>query len=267
VGVLLETEPVALRAVVTGGGSGLGRAVALRLARADVTVFVLGRRLEMLEETVASAAPGTVVAVQCDIRDPAQVDTAFEFAEETGPVPLLVGAAAGAFLSPAEDISPNGFNAVVAATLSGPFFVLRRWARPLLQLAMDGTAILVTSAFAEREEPGVAHSAAAKAGVEALIRSVAVEWGPRGLRVNGMAPGAFETEGATAGMWSDGAVRAAALVGIPLGRFGSTDEMTDAVAFLASKAAGYINGEILVVDGGWRLGGYPFGHALPAPPN
>jgi NAD(P)-dependent dehydrogenase (short-subunit alcohol dehydrogenase family) len=258
--------PVAERALVTGGSSGIGRDVALLLAAAGVEVHVLGRRLERLEETAAMAGDGaTVVPHAADIRDPEQVEAAFAGAEaHGGPVPLLVNAAGGAFLAKAEDISPNGFATVVASSVSGPFNVLRRWARPLLDAGTPGCAMLVSSALAAREVPGAAHSSAAKAGLEALIRSLAVEWGPRGLRVNALAPGAFETEGATEGMWSDTNVRSAALANIPLGRFGRPEELLGAAAFLVSQGASYVTGTTMVVDGGWRLSNHPFGDVYPA---
>lgn len=260
-------RPVADRALVTGGSSGIGRDIALMLAAAGVDVHVLGRRLPRLE-AVADLADGDgwgrVVPFAADIRDPEGIDEAFTAAEsDGGPVPLLVNAAAGAFLARAEDISPNGFGAVVGSSLNGPFHVLSRWARALLEAGEPGAALMVSSALAAREVPGAAHSSAAKAGLEALVRSLAVEWGPRGLRVNALSPGAFSTEGADAGMWSDDHVRAAALDAIPLGRFGRAEELHGAAAFLVSRAGGYVTGESVVVDGGWHLSTPPFGTVFP----
>ncbi len=258
-------DPVADRALVTGGSSGIGRDIALGLAQAGVTVYILGRRMDRLEQAAAMGADGTITPLAADIRDPDAVDAAFTAAEaDGGPVPLLVNAASGAFLSKAEDISPNGFGAVVSSSLNGPFHVLRRWARPLLDAGTEGAAMMVSSALAGREVPGAAHSSAAKAGLEALVRSLAVEWGPRGLRVNALSPGAFSTEGADAGMWSDRNVHDAALASIPMGRFGTSEELLGAAAFLVSRAASYITGVTLVVDGGWRLSSWPFGDIMPA---
>jgi len=256
--------PVADRALVTGASSGIGRDIALALARAGVEVHIVARRLHRLEETVELAGDARVVPHVADIRDPEQVEAAFTAAEANGPIPLLVNAASGAFLAAAENISPNGFAAVVASSLTGPFHVLRRWAQPLLAAGTPGAALMVSSALAAREVPGAAHSSAAKAGLEALIRSLAVEWGPRGLRINALAPGAFETEGATEGMWSDDRVRTATLANIPMGRFGTPEELMGAAAFLVSKAASYVTGATLVVDGGWRLSPHPFGDQYPA---
>lgn len=256
--------PIAERALVTGGSSGIGHDIAVMLADAGVTVFIMGRRADRLDAVVAERPDGQLIPIAADIRDAAAVDAAFTAAEaQGGPVPLLVNAASGAFLAAAEDISPNGFGAVVGSSLNGPFNVLRRWAKPLLDGGMPGGAMMVSSALAAREVPGAAHSSAAKAGLEALIRSLAVEWGPRGLRINSLAPGAFSTEGADAGMWSDDAVRTATLDNIPLGRFGNSDELLGAAGFLLSNAASYITGATIVVDGGWHLSNHPFGDTFP----
>lgn len=257
--------PVADRALVTGGSSGIGRQIAMALAEVGVKVFILGRRMERLEQTAATMPQADIVPLAADIRDPDMVEAAFEAAEtDGGAVPLLVNAASGAFLAKAEDISPNGFASVVGSSLNGPFHVLRRWARPLLASGQAGTAMLVSSALASREVPGAAHSSAAKAGLEALVRSLAVEWGPRGLRINTLSPGAFSTEGADAGMWSDDNVHDAALANIPMGRFGESEELLGAAAFLISRAGSYVTGATLVVDGGWRLSMYPFGDVFPS---
>lgn len=258
--------PAADRAMVTGGSSGIGREIALMLAAAGVTTYVLGRNADKLRAVVDDARDlaGSLTPLTADIRDADAVDAAFKAAEDDGgPVPLLVNAASGAFLAAAEDISPGGFGAVVGASLNGPFHVLRRWALPLLAAGTPGCATMVSSALAAREVPGAAHSSAAKAGLEALIRSLAVEWGPRGLRVNSLAPGAFSTEGADAGMWSHDPVRESASANIPLGRFGSTQELLGPAAFLMSRAASYLTGATVVVDGGWHLSPHPFGSDFP----
>ncbi len=250
--------PIADRAIVTGGGSGMGKAIALRLARAGVKVYIVGRREETLAQTVALAEPGTIVPLVGDIRDSDSIDAVFATAEADGVVPLLVNAASGSFYSRAENISPRGFTAVVTASLNGPFFVLRRWARALLEVGSPGSAVMITSTFADREEPGVAHSVAAKAGLEALIRSVAAEWGDRGLRVNAVAPGPFKTEGAAA-TWDDPADHERTIAATALKRFGEVDEIADAAMFLVGGGSSYITGSVVVVDGGWRLTPPPFG--------
>ena len=257
---LLRLQPAFERALVTGAGTGLGRGITLALAGAGVDVVVMGRRAELLEETreLTSGLPGNVRVEPGSVRDEEDVERVFSAAEEDGPLPMLVHAAAGAFLSYAEDISPNGFRAVVDTGLNGAFLVLRRWARPLIDSGSPGVATCVSSALGAREVPGAAHSSAAKAGLEALTRSLAVEWGRYGLRINIVAPGAVSTEGADAGMWSDDVVRERAQSAIPLGRFGTIDEVVAATLFLVSRQAAYITGSSIVVDGGWHLGDWPF---------
>ena len=262
-------EPAFQRAIVTGGGSGLGRGIALVLAQAGVEVTVVGRREQPLSETVALAAelPGEVHAASGSVREAADLDRVFEAAEARGgPVQLLVHAAAGAFLAPAEQISPGGFRAVVDTGLNGAFLTLRRWALPLIEAGLPGVAVSVGSALGSREVPGAAHSAAAKAGLEALTRSLAVEWGRFGLRINVLAPGAVSTEGAEEGMWSDPVVRDRAQGGIPMERFGTIDEVLACTAFLVSRQASYVTGSTLVVDGGWGLRDWPFRAPSDPPP-
>jgi NAD(P)-dependent dehydrogenase (short-subunit alcohol dehydrogenase family) len=248
--------PTADRALVTGAGSGMGKAIALRLAQAGVTVYAVGRREEALADTAAGAAPGLVIPLVGDIRDADRVEAMFTTAEEGGVVPLLVNAASGSFYARAENISPRGFDSVVSASLNGPFYVLRRWA--LLAAGRPGSAVMITSAFADREEPGVAHSVAAKAGLEALVRSVAAEWGDRGLRVNALAPGAVKTEGAAA-TWDDPVDNERTLAATALKRFGDVEEIADSALFLLGGGSSYVTGSVLVVDGGWRLTPPPFG--------
>lgn len=257
---LLRLQPAFDRALVTGAGTGLGRGITLALAGAGVDVAVMGRRPAPLEETsdLAADLPGRVEVHPGSVRDEADVDRVFGACESSGPVQMLVHAAAGAFLAYAEDISPNGFRAVVDTGLNGAFLMLRRWAKPLIESGLPGVATCVSSALGAREVPGAAHSSAAKAGLEALSRSLAAEWGRYGLRINVVAPGAVSTEGAEEGMWSDGSIRERAKAAIPLGRFGTIDEVVAATLFLVSRQGAYITGSSVVVDGGWRLGEWPF---------
>lgn len=262
-------SPAHDHALVTGGGSGLGRGVALALAAAGAEVTVMGRRPEPLQETVelAAALPGAVHAAAGSIREAQDLDRVFAEAEgRSGPVQLLVHAAAGAFLAPAEQISPGGFRAVVDTGLNGAFLTLRRWALPLIEAGLPGAAVSVGSALGSREVPGAAHSSAAKAGLEALTRSLAAEWGRYGLRVNVVAPGAVSTEGSDEGMWEDPVVRDRAEAAIPMQRFGAIDEIIACTTFLVSRQASYVTGSTLVVDGGWGLRDWPFRSPSDPPP-
>jgi NAD(P)-dependent dehydrogenase (short-subunit alcohol dehydrogenase family) len=256
-----QLQPAFDRAVVTGGGSGLGRAVALALAQAGVEVTVMGRREQPLHETVklAENLAGDVHAAPGSVRDEDDLDRVFTACEARGgPVPMLVHAAAGAFLARAERISPKGFRAVVDVGLGGAFLTLRRWALPLIESGRPGSAVSVGSALGSREVPGAAHSSAAKAGLEALTRSLAAEWGRFGLRVNVVAPGAVSTEGADEGMWSDPVIRRRVEAAIPMERFGTQEEVVTATAYLVSRQASYVTGTTLVVDGGWGLRDWAF---------
>lgn len=240
------------RVVVTGGGSGIGRAVALALAERGVEVVILGRRRTALDETVARA-PGRVTALRCDITDAAEVDATFAAIEAAGPAPTgLVNAAAQMVKRPARSMTPAQFREVVASTLFGSFHVLRRWAEPLFDAPVGGAAVMLTSNSASRGTPGVSHSSAGKAGVEALTKSLAREWGPYGIRINAVGPGPFPVE-KSAQAWSDESVKSRMTSAIALGRYGVLPEIVAPVLFLLTAGAGYTTGQTLRVDGGLSL--------------
>jgi NAD(P)-dependent dehydrogenase (short-subunit alcohol dehydrogenase family) len=238
-------------ALVTGGGTGLGRAMALELGRLGASVAVVGRRREPLEGTVASLA-GEGFAVQADVRDPGAVAAAFDAAEEAlGPVTTLVNNAAGNFLVHAEELSPNGWRAVVGIVLDGTFHCSRELGRRVAERGGDNAQIVnVVATYAWTGGPGTVHSAAAKAGVVNLTRTLAVEWARHGIRVNAIAPGPVETEETRSRLWPTGEMREHLLRRIPLGRFGTEEEVAHVCAFLVSDYAAYITGDVLTVDGG-----------------
>ena len=236
-------------ALVTGGGTGLGRAIALELSRLGASVAVLGRRREPLEEAVAAMGRG--VAVAADVRDPDAVAAAFDAAEaELGPLTTVVNNAAGNFLVHAEELSPNGWRAVVGIVLDGTFYCSRELGRRVAERGGGGQIVNVIATYAWTGGPGTVHSAAAKAGVLSLTRTLAVEWARLGIRVNAIAPGPVDTPQTRERLRPDEEVRAKLLAKIPAGRFGREEEVANLCAYLVSDFAGYLTGEVVTLDGG-----------------
>jgi NAD(P)-dependent dehydrogenase (short-subunit alcohol dehydrogenase family) len=242
--------------VVTGGGTGLGRAMALRFAGLGAKVAVLGRRPDPLEETVAAirAAGGTAAAVPCDVRDPAAVKSAFDRAEDAlGPVNQLVNNAAGNFLAASEDLSANAFHAVVQIVLYGTFHCTTELGRRLVARQAGGEVLAITTTYAATGSAFVVPSAAAKAGVRALVKSLAVEWAAYGIRLNAIAPGPFPTEGAFSRLLPGSEMEKQALARIPAGRFGEHWELANLAAYLMSDASPYQTGDEVTLDGAEAL--------------
>jgi hypothetical protein len=244
-------------AIVTGGGSGIGRAVALRWAQGGGDIVVLGRRLEPLEETAHMASKHGVRAraVSCDVRDADAVTAAVDgVVADLGRLDAVVNNAAGNFICRAEDLSPGGWRAVVDIVLNGSFHVSRAAAQHMLP-AGRGAILNVIASYAWHGHPGTVHSAAAKGGVLAMTRTLAAEWGDRGVRVNCLSPGPTETDGAGAALWPTDDDRRRVLDSVPAGRFTTPEEVAESAAFLLSHArAAYVNGDVLSVDGGQWLG-------------
>jgi NAD(P)-dependent dehydrogenase (short-subunit alcohol dehydrogenase family) len=242
---------------ITGGGSGMGRALAIDLGSQGARVAVCGRRPEPLEETVGLVreAGGEALAVPTDVRDPAQVDAFFDaIGERFGPADTLVNNAAGNFICPAIDLSPNGWLAVINIVLNGTFFCSRAFAKRFPDAERPtGSILSILATYAWTGNPGTAHSAAAKAGVWNLTKTLAVEWAPLGLRVNAMAPGVTNTEGASSNLFPTDEVRRRMTEQIPLRRFAELDDITRAARFLLSDDASYVTGECLTLDGGLVL--------------
>ena len=240
-------------AFVTGGGTGITGGVARALAEAGASVALVSRKMEHLEPAAAAINEngGQAFAVAADVRNPEEVDKAIAATvERFGKIDIVVNGAAGNFLVPAEQLSPNGFGAVVDIDLKGTFNVSRA-AFP--QLKEHGGQILNISATLHYlGTPLQLHVSAAKAGVDALTRNLAVEWGRHGIRVNAIAPGPIEdTEGMKRLVPEP--IKAKLKERIPLGRFGLIKDIENAAVFLCSDAANYINGAIIVIDGGHWL--------------
>jgi hypothetical protein len=243
-------------AIVTGGGGGIGRAHALELARLGAAVAVAGRRPEPLEETVAliEQAGGRALARPTDVREPEQVDALVSATvDELGRIDVLVNNAAGNFVVRAEELSPNGWKAVVGIVLDGTFLCSRAVGRRMIEQGEGGAILSVIASYAWTGGPGTVHSAAAKAGVLALTRTLAVEWAGHGIRVNCICPGPTDTEGAGAALWPTEEDRNRVAATVPLGRLATPDEIAVWGAALCSPQASYITGENLTIDGGHWL--------------
>ena len=246
-------------ALITGGGTGICRGIALAFARHGCDVAITSRRAEHLEPTVRELEACGVRArgLTADVREPEAIaEVVDRVGADLGGLDILVNGAAGNFLCDAAALSPNGFGAVVDIDLKGTFHACRA-AYPYL-LRRGGVILNITATLHYGGTAQQVHVTSAKAGVDALTRTLAVEWGPRGIRSVGIAPGAIDgTEGVDrllAGERRDAALRAN-----PLGRLGSVDDIADAALFLCSGHASYVNGAILVVDGGQWLTGRALG--------
>jgi NAD(P)-dependent dehydrogenase (short-subunit alcohol dehydrogenase family) len=250
--------------LVTGGGTGLGKAIASEFARLGATVAIASRKPEHLDAGIEAlqALGANALAVQCDIRDPESIAKAFDAIESEFELPhVLVNNAAANFPVTAEDMSPNAWRTVVDITLNGTFFCAREFGRRHLRAGTPGSIINVGASYAWTGGPGFAHSAAAKAGVKNMTETLAVEWGPYGIQVNGLVPGLFPHEDMTADIkWNlERANDPDALGNVststdkdpcqPAMRVGRLRELGWAATFLASPYARFISGHTLVVDG------------------
>ncbi|HYM25412.1 MAG TPA: SDR family oxidoreductase [Vicinamibacterales bacterium] len=238
---------------MTGGGTGICRGIALALAAHGCDVAIVSRKMEHLEPTLAELRSRHVRAAAraVDVRDAAAVAGAVDaIAAEFGRLDVLINGAAGNFICAAENLSPNGFGTVVDIDLKGTFHVSKAALSHLK--ARGGSIVNISATLPYLGTMGQSHAAAAKAGVDSLTRVLACEWGPYGIRVNGIAPGPTEgTEGVR--RLTNEQSRASALESCPLGRMASIDDIANAALYLCSDAAAFVNGVTLVVDGGLWL--------------
>jgi NAD(P)-dependent dehydrogenase (short-subunit alcohol dehydrogenase family) len=256
-GMLPEKSLEGRVAVITGGGTGIGRAMAQEYARLGAKLVLASRSPEHLEPAAAELRRGgaEVLTVPTDVRVPEQAD---RLCEETvarfGSLDILVNNAAGNFICPAEKLSPNGWNAVINIVLNGTFYCSRAAGLKMISSGRGGSILNIVATYAWTGGPGTIHSACAKAGVVTLTRTLAVEWARFKIRVNAIAPGPVETEGAGSKLWASPHARAALLRTVPRGRIGEPHEVAHAAAYLVSDFADFITGEVLVADGGQWLG-------------
>jgi NAD(P)-dependent dehydrogenase (short-subunit alcohol dehydrogenase family) len=249
-------------AIVTGGGTGIGLAVATRLGELGARLVVASRSSRNLETGTAALrhAGFDPLAVQVDVRNPEQVD---EMVERTvrhfGRIDILINNAAGNFICRAEELSPNGWNAVIGIVLNGSFYCSRAVGRHMIARSSGGAIVSILANYVWTGSAGTIHSAAAKAGVMSMTQTLAVEWARHRIRVNAVAPGPVESSGAARQLWNTPEAVERITEMVPLRRWGQPREVADAVAFLASAHAAYITGETLTIDGGAWLGRGTFG--------
>jgi NAD(P)-dependent dehydrogenase (short-subunit alcohol dehydrogenase family) len=238
--------------LVTGGGTGLGKAIATEFARLGAAIVIASRKEEHLAagKEAIEALGVRVLTVQCDIRQPEEIAAAFDAAQtELGLPDVLINNAAANFPVPAEDMSPNAWRTVVDITLSGTFLCARDFARRHLAAGSPGSIVNVGASYAWTGGPGFVHSAAAKAGVKSLTESLAVEWGPYGIQVNALVPGLFPHEDMTADIRGNLDRTSDKDPCQPAMRVGRRQELGWAATFLASPYGRFISGHTLVVDG------------------
>lgn len=254
--------------VVTGGGTGLGRSMALRMAELGAKIFLCGRREQPLRETCEAIrhAGGTAAWVSCDVRDPAAVEKMAAAADQFGPPDTLVNNAAGNFIARTETLSANAFNAVISIVLHGTFHCTQALARRWIAAGRPGTVLNILTTYAETGSGFVVPSACAKAGVLAMTRSLAVEWARYRIRLNAVAPGPFPTEGAWSRLMPSKDYEERAKNAHPMKRFGRHEELANLAVYLISPLAEYVNGECVVIDGGlWLRGAGEFNDLIDLP--
>jgi NAD(P)-dependent dehydrogenase (short-subunit alcohol dehydrogenase family) len=250
------------RTLITGGGTGLGKATARRFLELGAEVYICGRREDVLTSAaheLDQVAPGRIHWQRCDVRDAAAVEEMIAAIWKDGPLDVLMNNAAGNFLARTEELSLGAFQSVIGIVLMGSLHTTLACGRRWLAEKRLGVVLNVTTTYTTTGSAYVVPSAVAKAGVQALTRSLAVEWGDRGIRMNAIAPGPIPTEGAFSRLLPRPELEQAAKDRNPLGRFGTVEEFANLAAFLVSDGSGYINGEVVTMDGGeWLQGAGEF---------
>src|SRR6266851_9619214 len=244
------------RILITGGGTGLGKGMAHRFLELNAEVYICGRREEVLHNTAKElSAHGSIHALPCDVRNLDAVESMIDTIWKSGPLDILVNNAAGNFIARTEELSPRAFESVIGIVLMGTLHATMACGRRWLKAGHRGTVLCISATYAPVGSAYVVPSAISKAGVEALTRSLAVEWGNRGIRMNAIAPGPIPTPGAFSRVLPRPELEKLALERNPLHRFGTVEELANLAAFLVSDGSGYINGEVVRMDGGEFLQG------------
>lgn len=247
------------RILVTGGGTGLGKEMAAQYLRLGADVAICGRRLSKCEETareLTDAHGGTVLPFACDIRQAQAADELIEEIWTGGPLTGLVNNAAGNFISRTQDLSPRAFDAIANIVFHGTFYVTNAVGKRWIAEEIPGSVISILATWVWTGSPYVVPSAMSKSGVAAMTRSLAAEWGRYGIRLNGIAPGPFPTEGAWARLSPDGVIDRQSKDGaIPMGRTGEMPELQNLATFLMADGCDYLTGQIIAIDGAQYLTG------------
>lgn len=248
--------------IVTGGSSGMGKAMAKRFADDGAKVVIIGRTQEKLEATKSEIETyeGQIYPFQLDVREPEKISEMIQLVDEKfGRIDGFVNNAAGNFICPAENLSINGWKAVIDIVLNGTFYCSSAIGNYWIEKKIQGSILNMVATYAWDSGAGVIHSGAAKAGVLSMTRTLAVEWGRKyRIRVNAIAPGPIERTGGADRLWESEEAAKRTINSVPLGRLGTPEEIAALAAFLFSKEASYINGECVTMDGGQWLRQYPF---------
>ena len=252
------------RILVTGGGSGLGKEMTRHFVKHGAEVYICGRRENVLKDAadeIMSEHGGKVNYFPLDIRDAMSIEENIENVFTEGPLDGLVNNAAGNFISRTKDLSPNGFNAIASIVFHGTFYITNAVGKRWLELGHKGSIVSILATWVWTGSPFVVPSAMSKSGINAMTKSLAVEWGPHGIRLNSIAPGPFPTEGAWARLMpqtgdkksdiSEDAERS----NVPLGRVGKMDELGNLATFLMADGCEYLTGQTIAIDGAQYITG------------
>jgi NAD(P)-dependent dehydrogenase (short-subunit alcohol dehydrogenase family) len=247
------------RILVTGGGTGLGKEMATHYASLGADIVICGRRLNVLEETadeIKSNHDVDVLAQSLDIRSPQDVDDFIDQIFATKPLDGLVNNAAGNFISPTKMLSPRGFDAIANIVFHGTFYVTHSVGRRWIEAGLKGNIISILATWVWTGSPYVVPSAMSKSAINAMTKSLAVEWGPYNIRVNAIAPGPFPTEGAWARLSPKGDLdNDSSYSAIPLGRVGEMSELQNLASFLMADGCDYLTGQTIAIDGAQYITG------------
>ena len=248
--------------LITGGGTGIGNSIAKKYGSLGAKIAILGRREEVLKEAVDDFRNNGITASyrSCDVRNPEQISQALDFfQEEIGPIDVLVNNAAGNFVSPTEKLSPHAVDSILNIVLHGTIYMTLEMGKRWIRSKRGGVVLDIVTPYAWTGSAYVVPSAAAKAGVLAVVRSLAVEWAKYGIRHVAIAPGAFPTPATRKNLFPLEGMQQALLERIPMGRTGNLEEIANLATYLISEEASFINGEVVTIDGGeWLRGAGEF---------